>query len=114
MLLLTTAPYSDVKGGEIIQYPVSSDKTSNNIRFYECIGEPLGVFLSNDDSWEDLADEMEDAGEVTFRECLKLFHACSKWIPTNAVDKLMRMLVLPEEEELKKSLETYIKELNAC
>ena len=103
--------WSDTHGGEICQYSISSEKNTDGV-VYDFLGEALGSALSEDETWDRLADELEEAEEIEFKKILKLFHVYSDRLPEDAMDKLIE-LSEENEEDITESLEEFAEALKA-
>lgn len=99
---------SDVKGGELIQYEIFSEKKKDKGDVvYDCIGEGLGVAL--EENWEDMSEELSYTEENDLKKIIKLFHMYSKWIPSDTIDKIIEL----SEESDKESLHEFADALRA-
>lgn len=105
--------WTDVHGGEICQYEISSEKKKDKSDvIYDFVGEALGEMLEDEEVWDGLSGELEDADEIEFKNIIKLFHTYSKWIPSDAID---RVITISEEndENMAESLREFADALKA-
>jgi hypothetical protein len=103
--------WSDTHGGEVCQYPISSEKNSGEV-VYDFLGEALGSALLEDETCDRLSDELEEAEVSEFKKILKLFHTYSEWLPADAMDKIIE-LSEENEDDIKGSLEEFAEALKA-
>lgn len=99
--------WSDVHGGEAEQWELSSKGELPKDRVFDFIGETLAVVTSDDDFWESMQENLEDAEIDDFKEILLNFKAYKKWLPEDAVE---RLLTMAEEidEDLRSELEEVV------
>jgi len=98
--------WSDTHGGEVEQYAVSSEKNKGDV-VYDFVGEAVEFVLQDDETWERLEEELEDAEESDYKEILRFFHHYSEWISPDASAKLLELA----DDSLRESLEEYWREL---
>lgn len=105
--------WSDVHSGDVCQYEISSENAKKGAEdiVYDFVGEALAEALQDDEVWDNLAKELQDASESDFKKILKLFHMYSQWIPTDAANRLFD-ISKNVDEDLKSTLERFIEDLN--
>jgi len=111
--------WSDVHGGEVCQYEISSEKKrkkdSEEVVYDflgETLGEMFGEVLQDDEVWESFSEALEDADENDFKKILKLLHTYAQWVPAESMDKIIE-LSGEADEDMKESLEEFVEALNA-
>lgn len=105
--------WSDVHAGDVCQYIITSEKRKKDAEdiVYDFVGEALAGILQDDEVWDNLAEELEDADENDFKKILKLFHMYSQWIPSNATDRIIDISD-DVDEDLRDVLESFVEDLN--
>ena len=99
--------WSDVHSGDVCQYEISSEKKKEKKDVvYDFIGEALGIALNDEEAWEKVSDELYDADENEFKRIIKLLHAYSKWIPSDAIDRIIE-LSEESDEDMMESLREF-------
>ncbi len=103
--------WSDVYDGDTCQYAISSKKKKDKRDvIYDFVGEALGKALEDEDTWVELSDRLDfDNNENEFKETIKLLHAYSKWIPSDAIDRVIEISKETNEnitEDLQKLADT--------
>lgn len=85
--------WTDVRDGDTCQYAISSKKKKDKRDvIYDFVGEALGKALEDEDAWVELSDRLDfDNDENEFKETIKLLHAYSKWIPSDAIDRVIEI-----------------------
>ena len=107
--------WSDVHSGEVCQYEISSEKKKKKDKsdvVYDFVGKALGRTLEDDEIWDELSEELEDADENEFKRIIKLFHIYSKWIPSDAIDKVIEISE-ENDEDMAESLREFADALKA-
>ena len=107
--------WSDVHSGEVCQWEISSEKKKKKDRkdiVYDFVGEELGFALQDEETWERMAEELEEADENDFEKIIKLFIMYSEWVPEDAVDKVIG-LSEDVDEDMRESLEAFVEALKA-
>lgn len=107
--------WSDVHSGEVCQYEISSEKKrkkDKGDKIYDFVGESLGFALQDDDTWDSLAEELDGSDENVFKRIIKLFHMYSKWLPSDAIERLINISE-GSDEDIKESLEEFVEALNS-
>ena len=99
--------WSDVHGGEAEQWELSSKGDLAKDRVFDFIGESLAVATSDDEFWESMQENLEDAEIDDFKEILLNFKAYKKWLPEDVVE---RLLTIAEEidEDLRSELDEVV------
>lgn len=107
--------WSDVHSGEVCQYRITSEKKKKGSaeKVYDFVGEALAKALQVDETWDDLAEELEDDADGNdFKKILKLFHMYSPWIPSDATDRIIG-IAENVDEDLSGKLKRFAENLNA-
>lgn len=107
--------WSDVHSGEVCQYEISSEKRRKNDKgekIYDFVGEALGFALQDDEIWDRLAEELDGSDENDYKRIIKLFHMYSKWLPSDAIEKIINISE-GSDEDIKDSLEEFVEAINS-
>lgn len=107
--------WSDVHGGEVCQWEISSEKKKKNSKsdvIYDFVGEALGEALEDEDVWDSLSKVLEHLDENDFKRTIKLFHTYSKWIPSDTIDKIIEFSK-ENDEDMMESLQEFADALRA-
>ncbi len=107
--------WSDVHSGDVCQYAISSEKKAKKDKddvIYDFVGEALGETLEDDEGWDSLSDELEDADEAEFKKIIKLFHLYSRWLPSDAIDKVIEFSE-DSDGNMTESLQEFADDLRA-
>ena len=107
--------WSDVHGGEVCQYEISSEKRKKrekNDMVYDFVGEALREALEDEEVREGLAEELQNADEKEFKQIIRLLHAYSKWIPAENMVFIL-MIAAGRDGGLAETLQKYADELKA-
>lgn len=105
--------WSDIHSGEACQREISSKKKKDmGDVIYDFIGEALGRTLEDEENWERLSEELEYEDEGEFKKIIKLFHTYSKWIPSDAIE---RIIEISEncDEDIAESLKAFSNSLKS-
>lgn len=101
--------WSDVHGGEVDQYEISSEKKRKKDKsdvIYDFVGRALEFALLDDMAWDKLSDHLYGADENDFKRILKVFHMYAKWIPEDATDRIIE-LSEKADADMRESLEEF-------
>ncbi len=99
--------WTDVHGGEAVQYEISSEKKKDkNDVIYDFVGEALGKAIDDEETWEQVSEELAWSDDKEYKKVIKLFHAYSKWIPSDAIDKVIE-ISKESDEDLAESLQEF-------
>ena len=107
--------WSDVHSGEVCQWEISSEKKKKKDKsdvIYDFVGEALGEALEDEEAWERLSEELECEDESEFKKIIKLFHTYSKWISSDAIDKIIEISE-ESDEDMTESLREFADALKA-
>ena len=107
--------WSDVNSGEVVQYEISSvkkKKKDKSVVIYDFVGEALGETLEDEEVWDELSEEIEAADENEIKKIIKLFHIYSKWVPSDAIDKVIEISE-ESDEDMTESLREFADALKA-
>ena len=82
--------YSDVYGGEQIQYEINSDETRDTSTIvYDFVGKALGNSMKDKEIWERFAARLADADQDEFDQILHAIHAYTEWIDFDVADRFI-------------------------
>ena len=107
--------WSDVHSGEVVQYEISSEKKKKKDKseiIYDFVGVALGEALEDEEVWEELSGEIEAADENEIKKIIKLFHIYSKWVPSDAIGKVIEISE-ESDEDMAESLQEFADALRA-
>lgn len=107
--------WSDVHSGDVCQWEISSEKKKKKdtgIVIYDFVGVALGEALADEKTWEGLSEDLECEDENEFKKIIKLFHAYSKWMPSDAIDKVIKISE-KSDEDMAESLREFSDALKA-
>lgn len=107
--------WSDVHSGEVVQYEISSEKKKKKDKrdvIYDFVGEALGEALEDEEVWDSLSEGLEGEDENELKKIIKLFHIYSKWIPSDAIDKVIEISE-ESDEDMAESLREFADALKA-
>ena len=98
--------WSDTSCGDVTQYELSSKERiyGETDKVYDFVGSAIALGLQDDEFWDELSDQLEDADD--FKQVMKCFHAYAKWIPDDTMEKLLDLAeeidedIRPELEEI--------------
>ena len=103
--------WSDIHSGDVCQYKISSRKEEDKPEVvYDFIGKELGVVLQKDETWDRLSESLEDADENDFMRILRFLYVYSKWIPFDAMNRVID-IAEEQDEGFTKSLERFVEAL---
>lgn len=101
--------WSDVHSGEVCQWEISSEKKKKKDKgnvIYDFVGEALGEALEDEETWDRLSEDLECEDENEFKKIIKLFHTYSKWVPSDAIDKVIGISE-ESDEDMAESLREF-------
>lgn len=97
---------SDGWHGEVVQYEISSCETKEN-EIYEFVGDAISEVIEDEEFWELLEENLEEADEDDFKHVASNFKQYTKWIDDEAFDKLLE-ITENVDDEIHDSLEEFI------
>jgi len=103
--------WSDIHSGEQIQYRISSEKKKDKSEIvYDFVGEALAELFEDGfeeyEWWEIFCERLEYANEDEFKKIIKLLHTYSKWVPSDAIDRVIKISE-KRDEDLTESLRDF-------
>ena len=107
--------WSDVHSGEVVQYEISSEKKKKKDKgdvIYDFVGEALGETLEDEEVWDKLSEDIEVADVNEIKKIIKLLHIYSKWVPSDAIDKVIEISE-ESDEDVAESLHDFADALRA-
>ena len=107
--------WSDVHDGDVVQYEISSKrrrKKDKGFIIYDFIGEALRKILEDKDAWEFLSEALLYQDENTLKKIIKLYHLYSKFVPSDAIDRIIENSK-KADESISASLQEFTEALQA-
>ena len=107
--------WSDVHDGDVVQYEISSKrrrKKDKGFIIYDFIGEALRKLLEDKDAWEFLSEALLYQDENTLKKIIKLYHLYSKFVPSDAIDRIIENSK-KADESISASLQEFTEALQA-
>ena len=104
--------WSDVRGGDMCQWEISSEKKKKKDKddvIYDFVGEALGEVL---ETWYNSSEIWHFSDEKEIKKVIKLLHTYSKWVPSDAIDKVIKSSE-ESDEDMAESLREFADALKA-
>ena len=101
--------WMDEHCGDVVNYEIHSEQLlRDNKKTYPFIGDTLKMLLSENEFWEEMEDQLDDADEDDYKLILRDFHVYGA--PQEAIDQLIEMAEEYDEDlagEMRDMLEAW-------
>ena len=107
--------WSDSNSGDVCQYEISSKrrrKKDKGFIIFDFVGQALREILEDKNAWEFLSEALLYQDENTLKKIIKLYHLYSKFVPSDAIDRIIENSK-KADESISASLQEFTEALQA-